>query len=92
MNVLTKIWRGAGYLEGYGYHSGKGVCMLMIWFSMCAGALNKNMPVMYGALFGFCVGSLIFGGIFIHSCIARYNDWLKYRKNIYRYKARDGLK
>ena len=70
MRLLRKIWRGAGYLEGYGHHPG--------WASLAAYSLAGGLAgIEKGGLTGFIGGFLFcaffFGLFFMWGCIDRAN-------------------
>ena len=59
MTLFKRIWRGAGYVPGCGYHPGTIVILIMTVFG-AMGGYARNQSFFEAAQYG-----LIFGGIFL---------------------------
>lgn len=70
MRVFKQIWRGAGYLEGYGDHPGKDMVVIMILVCGLAGAQKGGWSGFFG---GMVIGFVCMMPFFIIGCISRAN-------------------
>lgn len=70
MRLFKQIWRGAGYLEGYGEHPGKDMVVIMILICGFAGVEKGGFT---GFLGGMAIGAIFILPFFIAGCISRAN-------------------
>ena len=72
MKTLKRIWRGAGYLEGYGYHPGTGTLLITSFMCGIAGAQRGGLA---GFIGGFVVGLCVMGLAWIVGCHERARNY-----------------
>jgi hypothetical protein len=70
VRFFKQIWRGAGYLEGYGDHPGKDMVVMLILICGFAGIEKGGF---YGFLGGMAIGAIFILPLFIVGCIDRAN-------------------
>ena len=70
VRFFKQIWRGAGYLEGYGDHPGKDMVVVMILVCGLAGAQRGSWAGFFG---GMIFGAVMILPFFIAGCISRAN-------------------
>lgn len=68
---FQRIWRGAGYLEGYGHHPGTWIFVVMVIIIGLAGANNGWEGFVSGLLFGF----VLLGIPYACGCYSRTKDY-----------------
>ena len=70
IRIIKQIWRGAGYLEGYGDHPGKDMVVVMILVCGLAGAQRGSWAGFFG---GAIFGAVMILPFFIAGCVSRAN-------------------
>ena len=70
MNIFRKIWRGAGYLEGYGHHPG---WASLVFYAIAGGAAGIEKGGLIGFVGGFLFCGFFFSLFFMWGCIDRAN-------------------
>jgi hypothetical protein len=70
MRFFKQIWRGAGYLEGYGEHPGVDIVVVMILVCGLAGAQRGSWAGFFG---GMGIGAIFILPFFFAGCISRAN-------------------
>lgn len=70
MKFLKQIWRGAGYLEGFGDHPGKDMVVVGILMCGLAGAQRGSWAGFFG---GMAFGAVMILPFFFIGCISRAN-------------------
>lgn len=68
LKLFSRIWRGAGYLEGYGYHPGTFHVIIMIF---CCGLAGIDKGGVNGFLGGIAIGAFFFLPIYFAGCYGR---------------------
>ena len=84
MKTLKRIWRGARYLEGYGYHPGTGV--LLITAFMC-GIAGLGKGGLSGFLGGFIIGLAL---MILPWMVGCYDRAMSYERDVERTMERLG--
>jgi len=87
MKIIGRIWRGLGYLEGYGDHPGVGMFWIFCFMGAAAGASNKTITTptghFIGAAVGFLLMALFMGSILCwgaHDRAKEYDEGLERRR------------
>ena len=70
MRFFKQIWRGAGYLEGFGHHPGVDMTVIIILICGVAGIEKGGF---YGFLGGMGIGAIFVLPLFAAGCISRAN-------------------
>lgn len=70
MRWIKQVWRGAGYLEGYGEHPGIDVTVVMILVCGIAGIEKGGLN---GFLGGMAIGAFFILPFFFIGCVSRAN-------------------
>ena len=70
MRFFKQIWRGAGYLEGFGHHPGIETLAMILFLCGIAGAQKGGMTGFFG---GMGIGAIFILPFFITGCISRAN-------------------
>ena len=78
MKTLKRIWRGARYLEGYGYHPGTGT--LFITALMC-GIAGTQRGGLAGFIGGFVIGLALMSLPWMVGC---YDRAMSYERDVER--------
>lgn len=76
MTIISRIFRGCGYLPGYGSHPGTGALFLFIAMAAVAG-LRAGWR---GALLGACVMGAVFGPMYLYGAYDRARSFDRARK------------
>ena len=69
---FRRIWRGAGYLEGYGHHPGTGY---LIGFPFVCGIAGISKGGLSGFIGGYIIGLVGIGIPFMAGCWSRARDY-----------------
>ena len=72
MNIIKKIYRGAGYLEGFGNHPGTGFMLLYI---VVAGIVGAGSGSLWGFIGGSIMGALPIIPMWMYGCVSRYDAY-----------------
>ena len=72
MNIFKKMYKGSGYLEGYGDHPGK---EMLIMFCLMGGLAGVGRGGLNGFIGGFIIMLVPMGLFFLIGCVHRYNAW-----------------
>ena len=79
MRFFKQIWRGAGYLEGFGHHPGIELLAMVLFLCGLAGVGKGGMTGFFG---GIGIGAIFVLPLFIVGCIERANACDKAQKQL----------
>lgn len=68
IKFFKRIWRGSGYLEGYGHHPGTSIVLIMLLASGLAGVEKGGLR---GFIGGAIIGAICILPLYIIGCIDR---------------------
>jgi hypothetical protein len=80
MNLLKKIYRGAGHLEGFGTHPGNQLITMFIVITGAAGAQHGGWWGFVGGAAFAAASVLPFWAI---GCVSRYNSYLRDQQRMF---------
>lgn len=72
MKTIKRIFRGMGYLEGYGHHPGNMLMITMILMCAVTGGMNGGLRGFFSGMGIVLIGML---PMYIHGCYARSVDY-----------------
>lgn len=72
MKLFKRIWRGAGYLEGYGHHPGWATLGI---FVLAAGLAGIRQGGLDGFVGGCVIGLVSLAPFFMMGCYSRAVDY-----------------
>lgn len=79
MKFIRQVYRGAGYLEGYGHHPGWSTFLMFIFIAGLAGIDKGGIRGFFGGMF---VALIFMLPLFISGCISRANGCDEQQKQL----------